>query len=311
MMPIILRGHHVVVTSIALQDTMTIRDTALGVAEVRDPLVGVIVLQVLVVEVPIQEEVVMETTAAGVATTVIRPADLLQATIATLRVVIVTAIVAAVVVGDTALDPLRRCLALIPPPRGQVGILLVPLRGVRTAVPQGSTQTPLLEVVTAHLIITAVVLVLAPPLLDKDLLLMTDMDHRLVVVVVQVVVVVRTAADRPIVEVIQGLMVLRLVPAEVEAAMISHRAMAEEVLRMGVLKLLQVGLDRHHLPVPPLGGIRLGVHLPHLAVFQPPLEPATVLELEGIVGLAQLVDPVGVPLLVTDLIELLNLLFIA
>ena len=72
-----------------------------------------------------------------------------------------------------------------------------------------------------------------------------------------------------------------------------------------------MGLDPPRRPVAPLGVIRLGVLLPHLAVFRPPLEAVMALAVEEIAGPAQLVDPVGVPPLVTDLIELLNLLPIA
>lgn len=62
-----------------------------------------------------------------------------------------------------------------------------------------------------------------------------------------------------------------------------------------------MGLDPPHRPVAPLGVIRLWVLLPHPAVFRPPLEAVMALAVEEIAGPAQLVDPVGVPLLVTDL----------
>lgn len=62
-----------------------------------------------------------------------------------------------------------------------------------------------------------------------------------------------------------------------------------------------MGLDPPRQAVAPLGVIRLGVLLPHPAVFQPPLEAVMALAAEEIAGPAQLVDPVGVPLLVTNL----------
>lgn len=240
-MPIIPPAPPVVGTSIALPDTMTTRDTVLGVAgvlEIKAPLAGVITHQVLVAEPLMQGEVCMEVTmAAGVAMTTIRPADLRQVMIATLRVVIVTAIVAAEVVEGTAPVPLPSHLAVIHLHRDLADILLVHHKEAHMAVPRGSIRTPHSEEVMVVLITTAVVLALAPAPLDKDLQLTTVMDHRLVVVVV-VVVVVRTAADRLIVEVILVPMVPRPIPAEVEQVMTSQQAMEVEALRMGVLKLL-------------------------------------------------------------------------
>lgn len=226
-------------TSIALLDTMTIRDTVLGVAgvlEIRAPLAGVITHQVLVVEALTQGGVRMEeTTAVGVATTTIRPVDLHRAMIAILRVVIVTAVAAAEVVGGTAPAPLPRRLAVTHLRRDLVGIPPVPHKEVPMAVHQGNIQSPRPEEVMGVPIITAVVL--AP--LDKGLLLMTVMDHRLVVVVVVLVLVVgRTAADRWIAEEIPVPMVPRQIPAEVQPVMISLEATEEEEhLHTGELKL--------------------------------------------------------------------------
>lgn len=203
--------------------------------EIRAPLVGVITHQVLVVEVLTQGGVRMvETTGPDVATTTIRPADLRQAMIATLRVVIVTAIAAAEVLGGTAPVPHPRHLAVTHLHRDPVGMPLVRHKEVHTAVLQGSIPSLQLEEVTEVQITTAVVL--AP--LDKDLPLMTVMDHRLVVVVVVLVlVVVPTAADHRIAEEILGPTVPRQIPAEVQPVMTSREATEEERLRMGELKL--------------------------------------------------------------------------
>ena len=237
MMSIIPLGPLAAGTSIALLDTMTIRDTVLGVAgvlEIRAPLVGVITHQVLVAEVLTQGGVRMETMGPGVAMTTIRQADLHRAMIATLRVVIVTAIPAAEVAGGTAPVPLPRHLAVTHLRRDPVGMPLVHHKVVHTAVLQGSILSLQPEEVTEVLIITAVVL--AP--LDKGLPLMTVMDHRLVVVVVVLVlVVVPTAADHRIAEEIPGPMVPRQIPAEVQPVMTSREATVEEALRTGELKL--------------------------------------------------------------------------